>query len=312
MWEPLNRSRTGCFRLERGAGAEEKAYDGQESALSLNIFLHHYEDPLLSKFAKYHGHGNDFIIIADLAPAMSIVKLQNQAPQLCDRHKGIGADGIVVLVPKPGYLDMTVINADGSLAQNCGNGLRCAARWYFENYNASEITINLGEKAYFCASLGEDISVTMGECEVEALGLLKWAGLSVKAFKALIGNRHLVFLSAEQACSDMEVYLHEAQKSFADFKEYNIGFVFARRGVFESFVFERGVGWTKSCGSGACAAACAIAFESHVFSGEFTLCQPGGDIKVSTRVLQSHDRLASFYVSQVGGAVGVYYGNLCP
>lgn len=90
-------------------------------------------------FIKYHGLGNDFIIIdATARPDLASLPWSSLAPLWCDRHRGIGADGILLLTeddqsPAPADLRMQIINSDGSLAQMCGNGIRCVAKYMIEH-----------------------------------------------------------------------------------------------------------------------------------------------------------------------------------
>src|SRR5580704_9645361 len=74
-------------------------------------------------FLKYHGKGNDFIIFDMAKDGFSLPWYIDNAKRLCDRHHGIGADGIILLMHYQDHYRMTMINADGSLANNCGNGL---------------------------------------------------------------------------------------------------------------------------------------------------------------------------------------------
>lgn len=87
------------------------------------------------QFSKWHGTGNDFIIINGLreTPA-TVARLQEQAAFLCDRHLGIGADGLVIVLPsETADIRMKIINSDGSEAEMCGNASRCFTRYVFEN-----------------------------------------------------------------------------------------------------------------------------------------------------------------------------------
>ncbi|EGO63238.1 diaminopimelate epimerase [Acetonema longum] len=87
------------------------------------------------QFSKWHGIGNDFIIVNGLQEtAATIAKLQQQAAFFCDRHLGIGADGLIIVLPsEKADIRMKIINSDGSEAEMCGNGSRCFTRYVFEN-----------------------------------------------------------------------------------------------------------------------------------------------------------------------------------
>ncbi len=83
--------------------------------------------PAALPFDKYHGLGNDFLVID--ARALDLARLRAAAPQLCDRHRGVGGDGLLLLLRSEPRPAMRVINADGSVPEMCGNGLRCFVQW---------------------------------------------------------------------------------------------------------------------------------------------------------------------------------------
>jgi diaminopimelate epimerase len=85
------------------------------------------------EFTKYHGLGNDFILIDNRADTQPIIT-SNQAVQLCDRHFGIGADGVIFALPGQDGTDYTmrIFNSDGSEPEMCGNGIRCLAQFLSE------------------------------------------------------------------------------------------------------------------------------------------------------------------------------------
>ena len=85
-------------------------------------------------FSKYHGLGNDFIIFDGINQRINIDHIQGIASALCDRHYGIGADGIIIVL-ESSLCDsrMTIFNSDGSSPEMCGNGLRCFASFCYEH-----------------------------------------------------------------------------------------------------------------------------------------------------------------------------------
>ena len=97
------------------------------------------------KFQKMHGLGNDFILMDKVDP--SKFDLEELAIQLCDRHQGIGADGIILILPSEvADVKMRIINSDGSEANMCGNGIRCFAKYVYDNQinTAMSFTIETG------------------------------------------------------------------------------------------------------------------------------------------------------------------------
>jgi len=274
---------------------------------------------LIGQFVKYHGNANDFIIIDHSEKILDLAKLVSLAPFLCDRNRGIGADGILSLSVTPDNLQMVVINSDGSIAQNCGNGLRCAARWYFDKHKKkSLVNISLGSKNYACVLEGENISVQMGECLVERLEnkFFSKNNLEAQCFKVNLANDHLVFVFSKDLDFNMKL-VREVQKDFVSACEYNLGFIKPRLEGFYSRVFERGVGFTKSCGSGACAAAAALAALAALSLGlkpreahNLLLWQPGGPIWVDAHVLENMGSHARLLLKQTGPAQAIFSGVL--
>src|SRR3989339_807896 len=96
------------------------------------------------QFTKMHGLGNDFILIDSRKNKLDGVDLKNLALRLCDRHFGIGADGILIVWPsQKAHYRMQVINPDGSEAEMCGNGIRCFAKYVYETDKLKEEVISV-------------------------------------------------------------------------------------------------------------------------------------------------------------------------
>lgn len=263
-----------------------------------------------TNFVKYNANGNDFIIIdgkdLELSTEQQLDWLVKRASFLCDRHAGIGADGILLLNHEGTSLCMNVINADGSVAKNCGNGLRSVAQWWFGGLRtASLLTIELAGRYYLCSKKDDLISIDMGECDIERLSdFVPLSGEAV-VYKAHLGNAHLVFVSEEAL--NVESALAEIKQKYTNWADFNIGFI--SRASRQSIVYERGVGFTKSCGSGAIAAALALRMDDTSLS-HMTIHQPGGDISLNLYPLVCSHMGAKFRVSQSGGAVEVFRGHI--
>ncbi len=240
----------------------------------------------LQNFEKYEALGNDFIIIDETSliknaqfktePTLSV----KQRIKLCDRHLGIGGDGILTLFSTDlADLYMHITNADGSLASICGNGLRCAIIWLVNQakiYNgySGKILCNSGLIKF---NYQNDIcKVDMGEANFlnpiwQEIRLPKVKGIdTTKAMAAevSIGNKHLVLeldVSDEGARN-----LGEKLTSNNRFNELvNVGFVKKiKENKILLSVFERKAGLTKACGSGACAAVAALAMAKKIPTDE--------------------------------------------
>ena len=270
------------------------------------------DDSHYKTFAKYQGNGNDFIIFEDFSRADSLEEqwLLENAPRLCNRYHGIGSDGIINLVDQKDYVHMTIINADGTIAKNCGNGLRCAALYIFKSRGTSKASILLYNRVYFCEFRDGEISVKMGECLLVPKENMTFSNeLSpVKVAEAYIGNVHRVFFFNEPI-TDFTVILENFDS--ATYKDENIGFVFEEApGRFFSKVYERGVGFTMSCGSGACAAASFLAYLfPEKIKQEAVIIQPGGALKIALQQKGTILDAVAFEVEQTGSAEEVFTGT---
>ena len=125
------------------------------------------------KFQKMHGLGNDFILMGEIDP--SKYDLSKLAIKLCDRHQGIGADGIILILPsQTADVKMRIINSDGSEADMCGNGIRCFAKYVYDNQiiAARTFTIETGAGVMIPELIIEDskvlfVKVNMGAPKLE-------------------------------------------------------------------------------------------------------------------------------------------------
>jgi diaminopimelate epimerase len=233
-------------------------------------------------FRKYEGLGNDFVVMN--LPGDSIER--SSAMQLCDRHFGIGADG-VLLIGSPStrgaVASMTVWNADGSRPEMCGNGLRCVAlevrkqRGNAEN----ELVIDTDAGPLACKFVDGQVEVAMGRF-IDRGGVEVPVDGQTHRFRFLtIGNPHAVTFERYQArdvdrvgprVSTSEAFPHGANVEFA-----RLG----PDGAIDLVVWERGVGRTLACGTGACAAVGAACLAGLRHFDEWTEVRlPGGTLNV--------------------------------
>ena len=250
-------------------------------------------------FYKYQANGNDFILIEQ--------EYDKNLFLLCNRHMSIGADGILFVEVIDDSINLRVMNADGSEAYNCGNGLRCVARWFFDNNILySSITIKLSDAYYVAKKNNNKILVTMNQCLVKKYREFEKPNFSYLAvFRADIKNLHLIWIFDHKP--DVEKYLKNIEIICKDFLLYNHSFVWMADEQVHSVVFERGVGFTKSCGSAAIASACAwFSLNKESTLQEIEICQPGGKIKVIA-IIDQNDK-SVFTVMQIGDAKKSFYG----
>jgi diaminopimelate epimerase len=270
-------------------------------------------DSISWPFAKYQGNGNDFIIVNSCDDQFILPSLLTHAAKICDRHFGIGADGIIVLLKKGDAFLMTVINADGSLASNCGNGLRCAAAYIFKRWSVNQVRIELALKTYYCEQAGDQIWVSMGACQItrEPEIFFKSCAMTAQIAKGLMGNEHFLMFFNEPV-NDIDLVLEELRAGSLINDDMNIGFIFPRNAdQYFSWVYERGVGFTKSCGSGACAAASFIhMLFPDILPKKITITQPGGSIDITIGKLNQLGTKTFLEIAQAGPCQEVFTG-LC-
>jgi diaminopimelate epimerase len=235
------------------------------------------------RFVKGHGTENDFLVLPDFQGDLD----ESLVRALCDRHAGIGADGVLRVVSNPDGYFMDYRNADGSIAETCGNGIRVFARYLVtaELMPAGELTIGTlaGPRAVTVPADGGDITVDMGPARKLADADITVGTSSWKAVGWSMGNPHLVVLDAGPID---ELDLSTAPSvdpatAYPDGVNVELVEPVGERHI-RMRVHERGVGETRSCGTGACAAAVA----AMNAAGERSTCVvdvPGGRLVIEWR-----------------------------
>ncbi len=251
-------------------------------------------------FHKVQGAGNDFVLFdPEFQPdAFSTEDLR----LLCDRHFGVGSDGVLFVCPSErAHVMMRMFNPDGSEAEMCGNGIRCFAKHVFDAgvIKERELKVESRVGVHLCKLfLGEDgkvdeVEVGMGQPQYErgALGMegqgefvdqaVQAENYTFKGTGVSMGNPHLVIFHSLQ--------IPEAEKigplfeSHPDFKHRtNVEFV-EQLGEqhLRVVVYERGAGITLACGTGACATVAAAAKEGRVSREQPTVVDlPGGRLTI--------------------------------
>lgn len=248
------------------------------------------------EFAKGHGTRNDFVLVTDADDARPLT--DDEVRFLADRRSGIGGDGVLRAVRArhvpgwdgdPDLWFMDYRNADGSIAEMCGNGVRVFARYLVEEGLVPEGTtsIDLGTRAGLrSAELLPDgrVRVWMGRPETNDAGTVvrvdgqEWGATSVD-----VGNPHAVVLLGEgDALAALDLGDAPEWTPRANFPHgVNVEFVdeLAEDRV-RMRVFERGVGETESCGTGTVAVASAVARAHGKTEGRWTVEVPGGEVVV--------------------------------
>lgn len=241
---------------------------------------------MTTSISATYGHGthNDFVIVFDPKSEISITTAQTAA--LCNRETGIGSDGLIRITAPEGKWFMDYRNADGSIAEMCGNGIRVMARYLVNRGHQAEgifaINTRDGMKHLRVPSEG-DITVNMGhitdendEITISANGSI-WNGYNIS-----IGNPHAVaFVETLEKIGDLkEAPVVRPKDSYPE--GVNVDFVELLQGnELKMRVFERGVGETQSCGTGTCAVALAASIKyKSAYPAKWIIYPPGGRLEV--------------------------------
>lgn len=234
-------------------------------------------------FVKASACGNDFLLIdaARVERAVASTDLPELTRRICDRHEGVGADGVEWMYPHASAdVEIRLINADGSGAEISGNGTRCVAAYIYAERGKEKITIQTGAGLKTCVLTGRsgseyEFEVEMGEAALGAELAVKLGATEVRGIPVSMGNPHYVVFVSEFA----ETWRDEAAKiqgssAFTSGVNIELVAVDGRHDVTARF-FERGVGETRSSGTGSCAAAVAAMTTGRTES-QVRVHAPGG------------------------------------
>jgi diaminopimelate epimerase len=239
------------------------------------------------QFFKYEGLGNDFVVVdADDEGTVT----PERAVALCDRRFGIGADGVLLVLPsrKPECaVRMRVMNADGSIPEMCGNGVRCVAVHVARAQGLREGTVRVDTDAGISPCAVEDahgegiVTVDMGVIRLFGDRAIDIGGKRVVVSVADAGNPHAV-LFGSFARSDVD-HLGPRLATHPDFpRGTNVEFSHIAGDGIDLIVWERGVGITLACGTGACATAAVAVAKGFVEKGRpIAVRLPGGRLDIT-------------------------------
>jgi diaminopimelate epimerase len=257
------------------------------------------------RFAKGHGTGNDFVLVPDLDGALDLTPELVRA--LCDRHFGIGGDGVLRVIRTAALHHscragtdhardaaeaewfMDYWNADGSLAEMCGNGIRVFARYLIEEGLASGPDLAVNTRAGLRtvrADAGGRFTVDMGPVELLGEGAVEAGGQLLAGVAISVGNPHLACVVDQPlAVIDLGSPRVLGQAARADGVNVEIVRIVGAREI-AMRVHERGSGLTMSCGTGAVAAAAAAAWSTGErpdgwLAAPWTVHVPGGTLTVT-------------------------------
>lgn len=238
------------------------------------------------KLVKAHAFGNDFLLL-DEGAAAAASDLPALARAVCDRHRGIGADGLVLYAARPTGASMRLLNADGSHSEISGNGVRCLAAWIatvrrLSNGASIDVETEAGTKSLRLLASGDGrmtFRAAMGQPARIERRRLDVAGRLVEAVTLRVGNPQCVVLGdvTDERLQTVGAGL-ATHPNFPEGTNVELAEI-ESAGRVRILIWERGVGPTEASGTGACAAAVA-AIEYGGASRDLEVVSPGGTQRV--------------------------------
>ncbi|MEO3757503.1 diaminopimelate epimerase [Mycobacterium sp. B14F4] len=287
------------------------------------------------RFAKGHGTQNDFVLLPD--PDARLTLSPAAVSALCDRHRGLGADGVLRVItaegayrlgvfdrlpegvsPRDWYMDYR--NADGSIAEMCGNGVRVFAHYLRASGLETRDQFVVGSLAgprpvtlHYWDATTAHVTVEMGKANRLGTGEAIVGGRPFSGMAIDVGNPHLACVDPDMTDEDLAALDVAAPVSFdrAQFPDgVNVEVLTA---PIDDRVFmrvhERGVGETRSCGTGTVAAAVAALAFAGATTGTMNVCVPGGEVDVTVTDATSFLRGPSVLVAN--GEFSEEWWNRC-
>ena len=275
------------------------------------------------RFSKFHGLGNDFVLMEGL-PTADEGKLSLFARHLCHRQFGVGADGLILVLPgEKTPFKMRIINSDGSEAEMCGNGIRCFAKYVYERGLIADTVFEIETLAgiirpWLTVTAGEvtEVRVDMGEPhlnakEIPVVGygdgpIIKADfvvdGWTFEGTAVSMGNPHLVIAVQDLQDIPWRELGPKIEQHPAFPKKINVEFVQRiKDDLLKVKVWERGAGPTLACGTGACAVTVASTL-TGVIDRRCTIELPGGNLSIEWG--------SDNHVYMTGPATDVFSGDL--
>ncbi len=272
------------------------------------------------QFTKMHGLGNDFVIVSEFEQLPENV--EDLARRVCDRHFGIGADGLVFILPsQKADVRMRIMNADGTEAEQCGNAIRCVAKYAYERQivNMRELAVETGAGIQHVwlevndrSNMVSRVKVDMGVPRFDRENMNEFSAVDGASLSVLdqifpytyvsMGNPHAVTFVENATEFDVDRWgpLIETHEHFPN--KTNVEFVTVQSPeLIDMRVWERGVGQTLACGTGACAVAVAGVLNNKT-GRRVTVRLKGGDLLIEWNEQDGH-------VYMTGAAEEVFRGE---
>jgi diaminopimelate epimerase len=242
----------------------------------------------MMKFYKYQSVGNDFVLLdwtdrsdQEINDEIAASDWPNWVEKICNRQLGVGADGLLVVKNKNQQPEVLMFNADGSQAQRCFNGLRCAASFLYQQKKFPKQFEIIMQQPINCQMLSENlITINVGKATYQKKHQIQIANKLLQGHIVNIGNPHFVILG-KVFLDWLKAYGGEIE-NHVDFPERtNVEFVWPENdSVYYALVYERGCGITQACGTGAAAIMQTLYQQDKILKEkEISLNMPGGEIK---------------------------------
>lgn len=257
------------------------------------------------QFTKMHGLGNNYIYVNTFEEQLEEGQLADIARQVSNVYTGIGSDGLILICPSDkAEVKMRIFNNDGSEGKNCGNGLRCVAKYAFEHNLVKEktfkietlsglveatihvednqvnlITIDMGSPRLSKA----EIPMEGGGSEQTISESIEFSGQQYDVTAVSMGNPHLIFYVDNINTAPVTTLGPIVEKDPRFPEGVNVEFVeVVSKNELHFRVWERGSGVTQACGTGACAAVVSSVLNKHTNQGEETVVHlAGGDLMIN-------------------------------
>lgn len=274
---------------------------------------------MLMKFTKMHGLGNDFVVIDAVTQNVRVTR--SMVRHLANRTLGIGCDQVLVIeAPTEADIDFNyrIFNQDGGEVEQCGNGARCLARYVYDRQLTGKNPILVKTKNRVMTmhlEANKLVTVDMGIPQLDpaqipfqaeqpaALYDIDVAGKTYQVAAVSMGNPHTLLQVDDVDTAPVETLGPELECHARFPNRVNVGFMqIVDRNTIKLRVFERGVGETKACGSGACAAAVA-AIQQELVDSSVTVQLSGGDLNIQW---QGENKP----LLMTGPAVSVFHGRV--
>ncbi|QGG47970.1 diaminopimelate epimerase [Heliorestis convoluta] len=254
------------------------------------------------EFVKMHGLGNDFVIVdARKSPLLERTDWEDVAIKVCDRHYGVGADGLILVLPSEiAHVGWRILNPDGSEPEMCGNGIRCFARYVYErsivtdkviqvetlagiivpeiqveNDQVVGVKVDMGEPIFERSKIpmtGEGDQVVEEEIDIQ--------GNPVKITALSMGNPHCLIYVDKVEEAPLTEWGPIVEKHPLFPKKTNVEFVeVVNKNEVRMHVWERGAGPTLACGTGACATIVGSVLHGYT-DRKATVHLPGGSLAI--------------------------------